>query len=224
MNKKTILLVEDDEDMLYNNEALLKMRGYRTLATETLAGAAALLEQENPDLILLDVNMPDGSGFDFITEIHKTSDIPVIFLTCRTDKADEIDGLTRGGCDYITKPFDIGVLLTRIEKQLQKARPPKMITRGPLTLDLIASRATLYGEDLSLAGKEFALLSLLVRHEGETLTKEYLYEAAWSQPMAGDSNAVWVQLSRLKSKLEAGSGGKISIENYRNEGYALEIE
>lgn len=221
---KTILLVEDDIDLLHNNEELLQMRGYRTLTAETLADASAILKHERPNLILLDVNMPDGSGFDFIAEINKTSDVPVIFLTCRTDKADMIDGLTRGGCDYITKPFDFDVLLARIEVQLRKVSPPRKITRGPLTLDLTASRAYLSGEDMMLGLKEFALLSLLAQNEGETLTKEYLYEAAWSQPMAGNGNALRAQISLLKKKLEEYGGGKVVLFSFRGEGYSLEIE
>lgn len=218
---KTILLVEDDTDLLMNNREYLARRGYRTLTAETLKDAVSLLAREQPDLILLDVNMPDGSGFDFIERVRETNDVPMIFLTCRTDKADMIDGLTRGGCDYITKPFDLDVLLARIEAQLRKAGMQEVIKRGPLTLNIVPGQAVLAGADMTLAKKEFAILLLLVQNEGRTLTKEYLYEKAWGQPLLYDDNALYVQMSRLKRKLEQNEAIELYVS--RKEGYCLNI-
>ena len=213
---RTVLLIEDDTDLLYNNMEFLQKRGFRVLAAETLADAARELSGTQIDLMLLDVNMPDGSGFDFISEVRKTSDIPVIFLTGRTEKADMIDGLSRGGCDYITKPYDFDVLLARIEAQLRKTQPGSHIQCGALTLDIVALQAFADGCDLLLKPKEFSLLHALIQSEGKTISADELYQKVWGRPMAGDNNAIKNITSQLRKKL-TGSGYTISSE-YR-EGY-----
>jgi len=219
MMKETILLIEDDIDLLENNTEYLQRHGYRVLTSETLADAAAVLAHEHVDLILLDINLPDGSGLDFIVEIRETSDVPVIFLTCRTDRADMIGGLTSGGCDYITKPFDFGVMLARIEAQLRQARSAKTLTRGSLMLDMVSGRAYLNGEDMQLTKKEFAVLRILVESGGKAFTKESLYETVWGQPMNNNDTALKTSISRLRKKLEADG---FSITASRSEGYRFE--
>ena len=218
---RTVLLVEDDTDLLYNNMEFLQKHGFRVLAAETLADAAMVLGQEPIDLILLDVNMPDGSGFDFITEIRKTFDIPVVFLTVRTEKADVIKGLDRGGCDYVTKPYDFDVLLARIEAQLRKTRLGSQIIRGALTLDIVALQAFLNGNDLLLKPKEFSLLHALIQNDGKTMSADDLYRKVWGRPMAGDRNAIKNIASQLRKKL-AGSGYAITSEY--GEGYSFQAE
>ena len=216
---RTVLLVEDDTDLLYNNREFLKSRGFVAVMAETLADAAQAMKQEPIDLILLDVNMPDGSGFDFITEIRKTSDIPVIFLTVRAEKADILDGLKRGGCDYITKPYDYDVLLARIDAQLRKTQPGSHIQCGALTMDVVALQAFLDGKDLLLKPKEFSLLLAFVQKEGEIISTDELYQKVWGQPMAGDRNAIKNITSQLRKKL-AGSGYHITSEY--GEGYRFQ--
>ena len=216
--KITVLLVEDDTDLLNNNMEFLQKHGFRSVVAETLADAAKALKQELIDLILLDVNMPDGSGFDFITETRKTSDVPVIFLTGRAEKADMLEGLNRGGCDYITKPYDFDVLLARIEAQLRKTQPGSHIQCGALTLDTVALQAFLNGNDLLLKPKEFSLLHVLIQNEGATISLDELYRRVWGQPMGGDRNAIKNITSQLRKKL-TGSGYTITSE-YR-EGYSF---
>ena len=224
MANEAILLIEDDTDLLLNNKEYLEKFGYHILTAGTLAAAAKILENTNIDLILLDINLPDGSGLDFITGIRKRFDIPVIFLTARADKADVIEGLTRGGGDYVTKPFDFDVLRARIEIRLREAgnkMANNKITLGPLSLDVISFQGFLNGRDLLLTKKEFALLLLLAQNEGKTLTKEYLYEAVWKQPLVGDGNALWKQMSNLKTKLDGYDD--IILAATRGEGYSLEV-
>jgi DNA-binding response OmpR family regulator len=223
MGNETILLIEDDIDLLFNNKEYFEKYYYRVLTAETLEAAAKILLKIRVDLILLDINLPDGSGLDFITGIRKKFDIPVIFLTARTDKVGVIEGLTRGGCDYVTKPFDYDVLRARIEIRLRDAKNKiaHKINCGPLSLDIVSSQGYLNGTDMQLTKKEFALLLLFVQNEGKTLTKEYLYEAVWKQPLVGGGNALWRQISTLRTKLDVGDG--LILTATRGEGYSLEL-
>jgi len=223
MEQKTILLIEDESDVLLSNKEFLELRGYGVLTAKTLASAEGVLKNHAPDLILLDINLPDGSGLDFITRLRESElcNTPVIFLTCRTDSADIIEGLTRGGRDYMTKPYDFGVLAARVEAQLRAAEMPEVVKRGPLTLHVFSQQAYLAGENMQLAKKEFALLLLFVRHEGKTLAKEYIYEKAWGQPLLEDDSALYMQVSRLKKKLEQNEAFELYAS--RNEGYCLNI-
>lgn len=224
MANEAILLIEDDTDLLMNNKEYLESYGYRILTAETLSAAARVLKSTDVDLILLDIKMPDGSGLDFIRHVLKKFDMPVIFLTALTGKNEVIEGLKRGGCDYVTKPFDFDVLRARIEVRLKEAESKhsrNVMTCGPLTLDVVSSQGFLKGKDMELTKKEFALLLLLVQNQGKVLTKEYLYEAVWRQPLVGDGNALWRQLSTLRAKLE--ECDSIELTAARGEGYALEV-
>lgn len=220
MPNETLLLVEDDTNLTAINREYFEIVGYRVLSAVTLAAAAHILECEPVDLILMDINMPDGSGLDFIRKIREKgeSGVAVIYLTGRTDNADILEGLTNGGDDYVTKPYNFGVLHARINIQLQKAKAAhrSRFVRGPLELDTIASQALLSGVDMMLMPKEFSVLCLLVQNEGKTLSKEEIYEAVWKQPMNADDTAVKTAISRLRGKLEACGLG---IEVSRGEGY-----
>lgn len=227
--KETILLVEDDENILRTNRRILEQEGYTVLCAGTLQKAQALLGEHTPDALVLDINLPDGSGLAFCEEIRPTTSAPVLFLTALDEKSEIIEGLVAGGNDYITKPYDIDELLARVGAQLRLAQSnrlaaeqSKTIKRGPLTLDTVAMRAYLQGEDMLLSGREFSVLLYLVKNEGKTLSAEQLYEGAWNQPMAGNNSALWKCISRLKGKL-AVSDGRVILMNFRNEGYMLEL-
>lgn len=227
--KETILLVEDDENILRTNRRILEQEGYTVLCAGTLQKAQALLGEHTPDALVLDINLPDGSGLAFCEEIRPTTSAPVLFLTALDEKSEIIEGLVAGGNDYITKPYDVDELLARVKAQLRLAQinrlaaeQSKTIKRGPLTLDTVAMRAYLKGEDMLLPGREFSVLLYLVKNEGKTLSAEQLYEGAWNQPMAGNASALWKCISRLKGKL-AVSDGWVVLTNFRNEGYMLEL-
>ncbi|MCL2066474.1 MAG: response regulator transcription factor [Treponema sp.] len=218
----TILLVEDNEQILRGNERMLKRRGYTVATALTLAEARFCIEKQIPDAIVLDIMLPDGSGLDFLRELrienNKLSDIPVLLLTGLTTPEDVIRGLSEGGDDYLAKPYDFGVLLARIEALLRRAAQiPKTLTKGALQLDIVANRAFLDGNDMLLSPKEFALLLLMVQNEGRALSAASLFQAIWKLPQA-DNSAVKTTVSRLRGKL----GDRFTIDNDRTEsGYVL---
>ena len=158
------------------------------LTALTIAGARQHLLQAEPDAIVLDILLPDGSGVDFCREIRQNTAAPILFLTSVTGVEQALEGLRAGGDDYLNKPFHIGLLLARIEafwrrdEIRQRVKPAETLRCGPLTLDLVAGAAFLHGEDMLLTLKEYALLLLLVQNEGKTLAKQAIYAKVWVAP------------------------------------------
>lgn len=228
-NRETVLLVEDDPNILRTNRRILEREGFTVLCAETLEKARAQLSEHTPDALVLDIRLPDGSGLAFCEEIRSSTTAPVLFLTALDEKSEIIEGLVAGGNDYITKPYDVNEFLARVKAHLrlvkmnrQEATQVKTMSRGPLTLDIVALRALLNGEDMLLSAREFSVLLYLLKNEGKTLSAAEIYKGAWDQPMAGNPSALWKCMSRLKNKLSA-SDGEIALINFRNKGYVLEI-
>ena len=222
MNAKRILLVEDNEQIMRGNERMLTRRGYEVISALTLMEARSAIQVQMPDLLVLDIMLPDGSGLDFIEELRQHSLVPVLLLTGLTTPEDIVRGLTAGGDDYLAKPYDFGVLLARVEALLRRAENvPEKLVRGRLSLDVTVGVATLDGVDLLLSQKEFALLLIFVQNEERFINAHYLYEKVWKQPMTGNSNALRSTLKRLRAKLES-SGYCIALS--KGEGYQFERE
>ena len=219
---KQILLVEDNEQIMQGNERMLKRRGYEVTCALTLADARKAVKTRMPDLFVLDIMLPDGSGLDFMAELRKVSQTPVLLLTGLTTPEDIVRGLTAGGDDYLAKPYDFGVLLARVEALLRRAQQvPECIHKGRLRLDVTADVATLDGTDLMLSQKEFSLLLIFVQNEERFIGAEYLYEKVWNQAMAGNSNTLKTTINRLREKIKS-SGYRIAWS--RGEGYCFESE
>lgn len=222
MSEKRILLVEDNEKIMQGNQRMLLRRGYGVASALTLTEARREFEAQTPDLIVLDIMLPDGSGLDFMAELRQYSKVPVLLLTGLTTPEDVVRGLTAGGDDYLSKPYDFGVLLARVEALLRRAEQiPETLTRDRLSLDVAAGAATLDGVDLLLTQKEFALLLIFTQNAGRFISAEYLYEKVWKQPMASDSQAFRKALQRLREKIKD-SGWRIEMS--RGEGYSFEQE
>lgn len=218
----SILLVEDNEQILYGNERMLKRRGYHVTTALTLKEARERMNEAEPAAIVLDIMLPDGSGLDFMRELRQKSNIPVLLLTGLTTPEDIIRGLTEGGDDYLTKPYDFNVLLARIEALLRRAaHVPQTLTKGALTFDVLANQVFLNGVDLLLTQKDFALLMLFAQNENKTMSAEYLYEKIWNAPLGGTTQAIKSAVSRLRKRL-VGSGYTIIAQRY--EGYIFERE
>ena len=222
MTSKKVMLVEDNLQIMQGNERLLKRRGYEVVTALNLSEAHIAIQAQMPDLFVLDIMLPDGSGLDFMAELRKVSQTPVLLLTGLTTPEDIVRGLTAGGDDYLPKPYDFGVLLARIEALLRRAQQvPDQIHMGRLCLDVTADVATLDGGDLLLSQKEFALLLIFAQNEERFISGDYLYEKVWKQPMAGNSNALKTTINRLREKIR---NCGYRIEWSRGEGYCFERE
>lgn len=219
---KRILLVEDKEQIIQANGRMLTRQGYEVVFALTLGQARRAIEAQMPDLIVLDIMLPDGNGLDFIGELRQRFQTPILLLTGLTTSEDIVRGLSQGGDDYLSKPYDFGVLLARVEALLRRAENiPEKLVRGGLSLDVTAGVATFDGDDLLLTQKEFALLLVFAQHEERFISAEYLYEKAWKAPSCGSSNTLKTTINRLRQKL-MGSGYK--IEWSRGEGYSFDRE
>jgi len=220
--QKTVLLVEDNKDLSEINRRSLVAEGWFVETAFTLAQARDLLQTISPEVILLDVALPDGNGMDFCGEIRQSTDAHILFLTSRTEHEDKLKGLGVGGDDYITKPYKLDELLARVNAAMRRREinaSVKTLTKGSLTLNLVASLAFVSGKDLRLTPKEFALLRLLAEREGQIISSERLYEKVWNAPSGDDVRAVKFQIYNLRRKLE-NSG--YSIVSMRGAGYCFE--
>ena len=215
-----LLMIEDEPIIQANNKKLLERRGFRVRQAYTLKEANEIIEEELPKCITLDLQMPDGDGLDFLSELRKKSNIPVLILTSRGTHQDIIKGLESGGDDYLPKPYDLHVYLARLTTLMRRAAMvPDNITIGPINLDIVASRAYINGRDLRLQQKEFALLKIFAQRPGQVISAEYLYEKVWGWQSSDGGNSLKVTISKLRGHL-ANTGYTITAS--KGEGYYLE--
>ena len=200
-----ILLVEDDTDIMQVNRSFLEHEGYTVHCAETVQAAVFALEEFVPDLVLLDVMLPDGNGMDFCKIVRERTQAPVIFLTARDENDSVILGFRSGGDDYITKPYDLNVLKARIEAQLrrntgQTLTHPK-IELPYLTIDLFSGTVTLDGSEYSLPQRELQILYLLAAHPGSRISYHEIYRTIYGCDVEDSKNTIRVNISRLKKHL-----------------------
>lgn len=225
----TILLIEDDPRIMEMNTIVLAMHGYRVLQAEALAEADAILACEMPDLLVLDIMMPDGSGLDFCARLRLHCDVAVLFLTALGENEDITRGLRTGGDDYLAKPYDMQVFLARVEALLRRGlsrgrqAQAMVLRRSNLVLNIASMRALVDGEDAMLTPREFAILLTLAQHMDTEVTAAQLYESAWGRVAGDDVRAVRTQVSRLRSKLGVEESGRVDIIFERGRGYRLVV-
>lgn len=224
MKKATILIVEDDRDILNANRAALELEGYDVLTADTLSKGRSAAEELSPDLIILDILLPDGNGLSYCEELRGKSGIRILFLSALNTREDVLAGLRAGGDDYISKPYDMDELLLRVETLLRRGKligqeePPLRL--GGLELDFVSHRALLCGQDILLKPKEFSLLAVLAREPGRTLPVAELYKRVWGMDMVDDPHTVKEHISRIRSKL--GKECELLIVSERGKGYRLQ--
>jgi DNA-binding response OmpR family regulator len=221
-------LVEDNTHILKVNASILAGSGFRVLCAQTAAAARLELRTETVDVVVLDIMLPDGDGVALCRELRSlggtSASLPVLFLTAKDQSQDIVDGLRAGGDDYLVKPYDLRVLVARVEALLRragKAKEPPQVRLGPLTLDTSAMRAFVDGQDLALTPRQFAILLALVRAEGQPVPASRLYEVAWGMAANDEVRAVRQQVSRLRSKLSGASTRSFLIETEYGRGYSL---
>jgi DNA-binding response OmpR family regulator len=225
----TRILVVDDEiavaDLLAYN---LRRAHYEVLLAGDGRTALQLARQSAPDLILLDLMLPEVDGLDVCRELRKNSRVPIIMITARGEETDRVVGLELGADDYVPKPFSVRELLARIKAVLRRARPdgePESAAplHGPggLVLDVERRLVTVGETALTLTRLEFDLLQLLIANTGRVLTRERLLEQAWGYEYFGDTRAVDSAVKRLRAKLRAASPEADCIESVRGLGYRI---
>jgi len=180
MNGKRLLIVDDDAPFLELHSQMLSRQGYEVRTARNAEEARKILTSSSPDVIVLDIRLPDGNGIELCGEIQSASSSPILFVSGLVEDEDIMAGLDSGGDDYLTKPFEFGVLVSRIEALLRRAaRVPETVEKGPLKLDIAANQAFLNGTDMLLTHKEFSLLLLFMQREGRVMSAEHLYEKVW---------------------------------------------
>lgn len=205
-----ILLLEDDKSLVTGLTLALGRAGYALDTARTLAEAGHLWQAGRYDLLMLDVTLPDGTGFDFCREVRRTSGVPILFLTASDEEMDIITGLDLGGDDYITKPFKLGVLLSRVHALLRRAggfgaQQATELCSGGIRVDLLAGRAEKNGVPLELTAAEYKLLCLFLRSPGQVLTKETILNALWDcEGNYVDTNTLTVYIRQLFARLCTG--------------------
>lgn len=222
-----ILLVEDDRAIVMGLTYSLEQEGYQVTVQEDCPSALKVLEEQTFDLCLLDLTLPGGSGYDVCRRVKELGDTPVIFLTAMDDEVNVVMGLDMGADDYITKPFRVRELLSRIRSVLRRVRRGgenlHQLTIGSLTVNTQEARVWKRGEEVFLTALEYRLLLTFLNHPGQVLTRSQLLEGIWD--VAGDfvnDNTLTVYIKRLREKLEDNPQAPQIIKTVRGVGYKLE--
>lgn len=217
------MIVEDDCAIREELALLLANEGYQALATDGCSDVAGRVAREMPDLILLDWNLPGRNGLLLCGDIRKVSRVPIIFVTSRDSAVDELRALSLGGDDYITKPYNIPVLLARIKVVLRRsggAAEPDILEAHGLTLQLTRGTARAGERSVELTRNELKILSYLMTHVGDIVSRADLIDALWDSQIYIDDNTLSVNMTRLRAKLE-GIGLPDFIRTRRGMGYQL---
>lgn len=219
-----IVIIEDDAVIRQELTCLLENALYQVSAPDDFEDVVSFVFSKKPDMVLLDLNLPGKSGFDICSEIRASSDVPVIFVTGRVDSMDELNGILRGGDDYVTKPFNPPVLLARIAAVLKRAKQntgkENVFTHKGVELDLARGCVRFEGHEADLSKTELKILHYLFMKKGEIAIRADLVEYLWDQQVFIDDNALSVNVTRIRGKLEQ-IGIHNFIETKRGMGYRI---
>lgn len=225
---KKILLVEDDLGLLEGLKFALNKHGFDVTVARTIKEAKDCHRQNQYNLVLLDLMLPDGSGFELCRIIRRRSEVPVIFLTASDEEVNIVMGLDMGGDDYITKPFKLNELISRINAVLRRVEPVKEqateLSANGITVKLLEGRVIKNGTDLELTPMEYRLLCLFMQNPKVLLTKEQIMEKLWScRESFIDDNTLAVYISRLREKIEENPKQPLFLTTVRGMGYKWNI-
>ena len=227
-----ILICDDDRDIVSALDIYLTSDGYRTFHAYNGLEALKVVKEQEIHLILMDVMMPEMDGIRATAKLRETENIPIIFLTAKSEDADKILGLNIGADDYVTKPFNPIEVLARVKSQLrryttlggrQRAQDaPQVLRNGGIALDDGAKAVTVDGETVSLTPIEYNILLLLMRHPGRVFSTSQIYERVWNDPSLGSENTVAVHIRHLREKLEIDPADPRYIKVVWGLGYKME--
>lgn len=225
-----ILIIEDDAAIAAIEKDYLELSGYEvSVCSDGVSGLAAALEQD-VDLLLLDLMLPEMDGFTVCRRVREARDIPILMVTALGKDVDKIRGLGYGADDYIEKPFSPSVLVARVKAHLAQYRRLKpraeeaaVLTAGPLAADTASRRVTKNGAEIPLKNREYELLLFLMRHPGQVFSREDLYEMIWGLESLGDNITVAVHINRLREKLEDDPAHPQLLQTVWGVGYRLSV-
>ena len=228
MSKILILVVEDDAPVRNLITTTLKAHDYRYIAAATGEGAVMETASHNPDIVLLDLGLPDLDGVEVIRRIRTWSNVPILVISARSEDTDKIDALDAGADDYLTKPFSVEELLARLRVTqrrlalMQGSNPqPSVFVNGQLKIDYASGCAFLGGEELHLTPIEYKLLCLLARNLGKVLTHKYITQSVWGSSWENDVASLRVFMATLRKKLEGPPGSPQYIQTHIGIGYRM---
>lgn len=221
---KKILLVEDDLSLINGLSFVIKKQGYLVDIARTRSEKDRMWEEGKYDLVILDVSLPDGSGFDICRDIRQTSKVPIMFLTAADDETDIIMGLDIGGDDYITKPFKLAVFMSRINALLRRSdnfnKTDTELNSNGITVQLLKGEVYKNNKKVELTGNEYKLLCMFMKNPDQVLSPEQILNKLWdSNGDYVDNNTMTVYIRRLRTKIEDDPGNPNRIVTVRRMGY-----
>ena len=218
-----VLLIEDDADIALGVRTVLNRNGYEVRAAVDGRDGLRLFHSERPDIVVLDVGLPEMDGWTVLERIRELSEVPVLMLTSHGRESDKVRGLRAGADDYLTKPFGTAEFVARVQALLRRQRAggslPEVFDDGSVRINFATHAVFVDGEPAELTPTEFRLLTALVRHRGQVLSPAKLLELAWSDPLGIGPDRVKYTVMRLRRKLGAETGGDSAIEAVRGFGY-----
>jgi DNA-binding response OmpR family regulator len=221
--QELILVVDDEPRIVRLTRDYLEKDGFRVITAGDGAEALSAARRDKPDLIVLDLMLPDIDGWEVCRVLRSESGIPIIMLTARSDESDQVVGLELGADDYITKPFSPRTLVARVRAVLRrtqgKLKPQSMIHAGELEIDLEAHLVRLKGETVHLTPNEFRLLAILAQHPGQLLSREQLIDLMHGISLESFDRSIDSHIKNLRRKIELDPGGQSYIKTVYGEGY-----
>lgn len=220
----SIMIVEDNEQLQNEIGSLLTRNGYRVIKTMEFDKIPKLVKENNPHLILLDINLPYDDGFKICTEIRSSSTVPIIFITSRDTNVDELMSITLGGDDFITKPYNAQILLARINSLLRRAYPNEnsgdFIEYNGVKLNILSSKIEYRDSEIELTKNELKILHYLMINKGRIVSRVEVMEYLWDSAMFVNDNTLTVNITRLRNKFED-IGVSEFIKTKRGQGYII---
>ena len=229
MNNPVVLVIEDDTPVRNLIMTTLKTHDYRLLSAANGAEAIMMASSHNPDVVFLDLGLPDMDGIDVIRQIRSWYNMPIIVISARSDDEDKIEALDTGADDYLTKPFSVEELLARLRVTLRRlslmnsegSADLSVYTNGKLRIDYSAGVASLDGEELKLTSMEYKLLCLLARNTGKVLTHTYITQNIWGRNWENNVASLRVFMTTLRKKIEPGPESPKYIQTHVGIGYRM---
>jgi len=224
---KKILVVDDEVKILNMIKTYLEKEGFIVFSAEDGKTALELFKKHEPDLMVLDLMLPEMDGFDICKSVRRHSDVPIIMLTAKTEEIDKLLGLELGADDYITKPFSLRELTARIKAILRRVNPGKtkereIIKRGELIIDPVDHKVKVNNRDISLTPTEFKILHLLAEHPGRVFSRLQILESVFGEIYEGYERSIDTHISNLRKKIEDDPNNPIYIKTLYGVGYRFE--